>query len=446
MTTLVMAGQLLLGLGLLVFIHELGHFLAARAFGVKVEKFYIFFDFNGVKLFSKKFGDTEYGIGWFPLGGYVKIAGMIDESMDLDQFEKEPEDWELRSKPPWQRLIVMLAGVFMNIVLGIIIFTGSLLYFHKDYIDPKLVEDGVYAYPIGNEVGLETGDRIIAINGTEIERSQDLVSMRVFFGAILTVVRGEDTIKVDLPDEFFKKLQKSKSYFISLENHPFYVDTVLTENPDGTPTLAGQMELQSGDQIVEINGDAVKVFGDLRKLLIQNIGQPLQVVIDREGERVITTTDTLKSPSLGVGIGPKNVYKHAEKTYSFADALRFGTKDGFEAIYYNAVGMAKIFTGKVDAGDSVQSPLGIARIYGPVWQWSRFWYITGLISFILAFMNLLPIPALDGGHVVFIIVEMIQGKPVSQTFMENAQRVGIVLLLGIMLFAIGNDLYKIIFE
>lgn len=448
MGTLVMIGQLTLGLGLLVFIHELGHFLAARAFGVKVEKFFVFFDFNGVKIYSKKIGDTEYGIGWFPLGGYVKIAGMIDESMDLDQMEGEPQPWELRSRPAWQRLIVMLGGVIMNLILGTIIFTGILMYYNQGYIDPKTVKDGIYAYPIAQEVGLQTGDIIETINGSPIQRDADLISMRVLFGAKLGVKRdGRDTV-IDLPDEFFRALQKKKSVFIRLENYPFTIDSVVSEfnagSLKGKPTYAAQLGLQAGDKIIQVNDHPIAVFGDLRNYLAQSLGEPCTVTYIHGSDTIVKTTDTLLTPALGVTV--KDPYYDDKIPYTLGSAIKFGAKDGLEAIYYNAVGLGKIFTGKVPASESVQSPLGIAMIYGKVWQWDRFWYLTGLISFILAFMNLLPIPALDGGHVMFILIEMVQGKPVSQDFMEKAQRVGIILLLGIMLFAFGNDIYKLVIQ
>lgn len=443
MATLIMAGQLLLGLGLLVFIHELGHFLAARAFGVKVEKFYIFFDFNGIKLFSKKIGDTEYGIGWFPLGGYVKIAGMIDESMDLDQMAGEPQPWELRSKAPWKRLIVMLGGIIMNLILGLLIFAGSTLYFQKDYLDPTQVKDGVYVYPLGEEVGLKTGDIVTEINGSPIKRADDLESQSVMFGAVLTVERNGQTETIDLPDTLFQTINNRREPLWSYENFEYSVDSVY-KDVNGQETQAEKLGLQSGDKILSLNGSDATKFGALRWLMFQNLNQPGKFVIERNGQEVTAELDTIRQ--IYLGFLATNPYKDKRVPYTIASAFRFGAKTGFETIYYNAVGLMMTFTGQIDPRESVQSPLGIARVYGSQWIWEKFWKITGLISFILAFMNLLPIPALDGGHVVFILIEMVQGRPVSQKFMENAQKVGILLLLGIMVFAVGNDLYKIIFK
>lgn len=443
MATLIMAGQLLLGLGLLVFIHELGHFLAARAFGVKVEKFYIFFDFNGIKLFSKKIGDTEYGIGWFPLGGYVKIAGMIDESMDLDQMEGEPQPWELRSKAPWKRLIVMLGGIIMNLILGVLIFAGSTMYFKKDYLDPSQVKEGLYVYPLGQEFGLESGDQITMINGDPIVRGEEIMSQQILFGAELTIDRAGEKVEVDLPDTLFQALKNRKEPLWSFENYPFYVDTVIPE-VNGEATQAAKIGIQKNDRFISINGEPVNVYGDYAWLMMNNTNKPVTFEIDRNGTPITLNIDTLRQTILG--FRPQEQYTDKRIPYTVGAALAFGAKDGFATIYYNAIGLAMTFTGKIDPRESVQSPLGIARVYGKQWIWSKFWYITGLISFILAFMNLLPIPALDGGHVMFILVEMVQGRPVSQKFMENAQKVGIILLLGIMVFAVGNDLYKIIFK
>lgn len=434
MEQLTMVGQLLLGLGLLVFIHELGHYLAARAFGIKVEKFYIFFDFGGLKLFSKKIGDTEYGIGWFPLGGYVKISGMIDESMDKEQMETEPEPWEFRSKPAWQRLIVMLAGVFMNVVLGIIIFAFWLMNFKGGYLDPQSVDDGIYAYEMAEEIGLKTGDKILAVDGKPIQREDDLLSLKVFFGEEMTVLRNGDKKTIDLPDNFFQKFSKAKTTFIGFDNHPFYVDSVLPESP---ASIAG---LKSGDRIVRVNDTPIKVFGNLRETLIDEAGNEVELYLQRGNDTIKTTTTVSEGGKLGFTGMPDKIYER--KDYNIGNALYFGAKDGWEAIYFNAVGIGKIFTGDVNASESVQSPIGIAKIYGSKWRWDRFWKLTGLISFILAFMNLLPIPALDGGHVMFIFIEMIQGKPVSESVMEKAQMVGMVIILALMVFAFGNDIYK----
>ncbi len=431
----IMAGQLLLGLGLLVFIHELGHFLAARAFGIRVEKFYIFFDFGGWKLFSKKIGETEYGLGWFPLGGYVKISGMIDESMDKNYQTNEPEPWEFRSKPAWQRFIVMIGGITMNVILGIFIFAFWLLQYKKDYLPPVNVTDGIYAYELAREMGLQPGDKVQEINGKPVQRSIDLMSLKVFFGAELNINRGGEKVMVDLPDDLFQHFKSAKDMFITNENFPFTVDSVLSE----TAMEAG---LKKGDKIIAFNEEPISVYGKMREMTMKNSGQLVTLTLLRNGDTLDIYPKVSEGGTIGFTHQPFPDPYQREK-YTLANSFYFGAKDGFEAIWFNAVGLGKIVTGRVKASDSVQSPIGIARIYGGVWQWDRFWYLTGLISFILAFMNLLPIPALDGGHVMFIIYEAITGKPVSDKFLERAQVVGMVILLAIMTFAFGNDLYKI---
>ncbi len=442
-----MVTQLLLGLGLLVFIHELGHFLAARAFGIRVEKFYVFFDFNGIKLFSKKIGDTEYGIGWFPLGGYVKISGMIDESQDIADLAEEPQPYEFRTKPAWQRLIVMMGGIIMNILLGIVIFTFYQLHFKETYIKAAEIPQGIYAFELAQSYGLKTGDRVVAVNGDPIERLEDLISQKLIFAPAITVVRDGDTMPViQFPDTVFEQLKASRTGLIGLENFEFYVDSVVrySDKEGKRETQAYQMGLQKGDVITSINGAPVKVYGDLKQLLANYDSLPADITVNRGGEIVTMHTDSVENGTLGFigGPDPKELYKPYAQPYTFGQALSWGTKDGLEAMFYNAKGLWWIATGRVGARDSVQSPIGIARIYGGVWDWGHFWKLTGLISFILAFMNFLPIPALDGGHVMFILVEVIQGKPVSQEFMERAQKVGIILIMGLMIFAFGNDILK----
>ncbi|HXH19519.1 MAG TPA: RIP metalloprotease RseP [Chitinophagales bacterium] len=436
MEAVIMGGQLLLGLGLLVFIHELGHYLAARAFGIRVEKFYIFFDFGGWKLFSKRVKNTEYGIGWFPLGGYVKISGMIDESMDKSYQNTPPQPWEFRSKPAWQRFIVMVAGITMNLLLGIFIFAFWLLQYQKEYIPPENIKDGIYAYRLARELGLQTGDKIISINGKPVKRSVDFVSLKVFFGANIEVERGGKIVTVNLPDDLFQHFKTAKTLFISPENFPFVIDSVTTAS-------ARKAGLMKGDRIIAFNGEPVRVWGEMREKTFDHIGKTATLLVLRNSDTLMLEATVTQDSLIGIKIS-EDPYPH--KKYSLASAFYFGTKDGFEAIWFNAAGLMKIISGKVKASESVQSPIGIAMIYGPVWRWEKFWYLTGLISFILAFMNILPIPALDGGHVMFILFEVIRGKPVSDKFLERAQVVGMVVLLALMTFAFGNDLYKIFFK
>lgn len=429
-----MAAQLILGLSILVTLHELGHFWAARAFGIKVEKFYLFFDAWGFKLFSFKIGETEYGMGWLPLGGYVKIAGMIDESMDKEQMKKAPESWEFRSKPAWQRLIVMLAGVTMNVILGITLFAFTLYHYKQEYLPNEAVKDGIYAYELGRDLGLQSGDKIIAINGKSFERFEDAIGPKVLFGADLTVERGGKQIDIDVPSNFYRTVTKvGKGKFIGPDRIPFSVDSVL---PGMAADSAG---LKKGDKITALNNEKINYFGELREKIAVNKGQEVKLEVVRNSDTLLLQPKV--SAEGTIGFTTKNNYE--VERYSVGSAIKYGASDAILALVSNAKGLGKLFTGEEKATDSVQGPIGIAKIYGGVWDWAKFWAITGLLSMVLAFMNILPIPALDGGHVIFLVIEALTGKKFSDTFMERAQIVGMVILLSIMIFAVGNDIWKL---
>jgi regulator of sigma E protease len=439
MTGLIMAGQLILGLAILVTLHELGHFLAARAFGIRVEKFYLFFDAWGFKFFSFTKGHTEYGIGWLPLGGYVKIAGMIDESMDTEQMAHEPQPWEFRSKPAWQRLIVMLGGVTMNVILGIIIFSSLLLFNKKEYLPNSEIKDGIYAYKMGEELGLQTGDKIIAINGKRLERFEDLLSTRIVFGATLTVERNGQTLEIVIPENFYKTSGGNlRSSFIGLSALECVVLAVI---PGENAEKAG---LKKGDKFVMVSGTKISSTDYLKEKLSTVKGKKVLITVDRNGKNLDFETSVTDSGTIGIQIGdvtvsPKN---YSMKAYTLPTAIAFGTSDAIEALVSNAKGLKQVFTGQVKASESVQGPIGIAQIYGGNIDWGRFWTITGLLSMVLAFMNILPIPALDGGHVIFLTIESITRKKFSDKFMERSQVVGMVIVLALMTFAIGNDIWK----
>lgn len=429
-----MAAQLILGLSILVTLHELGHFIAARAFGIKVEKFYLFFDAWGVKLFSFKRGDTEYGIGWLPLGGYVKIAGMIDESMDKEALKLPPQPWEFRSKPAWQRLIVMIGGVTMNALLGIAIFAFTLLYYTKAYLPPGGVSGGIYAYELGQKAGFRNGDQLVAVNGKPLERFSDIASTRVLMGSTVTVNRDGKLIDITIPSDFYRHFNQQKTVlFIGPENFAFVIDTVLPGNP------AAKAGVKKGDRILAIDGVKLTYYGELRERFAKMAGKTVSLIIDRNASPVVLNVQV--GPQGTIGIGPNDVHRYQK--YTFGSALAFGSSDAIEALTSTAKGLGKIITGKEKASESLQGPIGIARIYGPVWNWERFWRITGLLSMVLALMNILPIPALDGGHVIFLLIETISRRKLSDKFMERAQVVGMVLLLTLMVFVIGNDIWKL---
>jgi len=438
MEALIMAVQLILSLSILVVLHEFGHFIAARAFGIKVEKFFMFFDAWGFKLFSFKKGDTEYGIGWLPLGGYVKIAGMIDESMDKEQLKKPAEDWEFRSKPAWQRLIVMIGGVTMNVILGIIIFSFNIAYFEKEYIPMDEVnKTGIYAYDTGREFGFQTGDKILAVNDKKVVRFNDAASLTVLFGAKVTIERNGKTLNIQVPDSAYRTYKNTHHHLYGLENFSFKVDSV----PMGTN--AYKAGLKVGDQFVAINNKEINSYGSFKEELKMLKKKKAQFVVRRNN---VLDTLTIAVDSNGLlGFFPtKPLIK--PKAYTMGEAIVYGTSDAMETMIVNVKGFGRIFNGKEKATESLQGPISIAKMFGPVWDWYKFWRLTGMISMVLAFMNILPIPALDGGHVVFALYEIITRRKPSDKFLEYAQIVGMVILLALMVFAFGNDLFKIFFK
>ena len=458
MNGLIMAGQLLLGLSLLVILHELGHFLAARAFGIKVEKFYLFFDAWGFKLFSFKKGDVEYGVGWLPLGGYVKIAGMIDESMDTEQMAQPAQPWEFRSKPAWQRLIVMLGGIIVNVIVGVFIFWMLTYNVGKSYTVNGKLTDGISVGTLGKEIGLKNGDRILAINGNKLIRFEDAISSKVLFdGAQLTILRGSQTLYVSVPDTILNKLSKNdKENFISPRYRMASVATVLApdEKADQQSFLdrvfgrkfvkpvypAYSAGIKVGDSILAVNGKPITFFDQFKEEVSANKNKQISIQALRKGKPV--NFNLKVGPEGTIGIAPNFIFPEtAHVDYGFAESLPVGAGMAWSTFVDNAKGIGKMITGKLSARN-ISSPIGIAKVYGSTFDWVKFWTLTGLISMALAFMNLLPIPGLDGGHVVFLLIEMVQRKPVSEKVLEKAQIVGFVILICLMVFAFGNDILK----
>jgi regulator of sigma E protease len=434
MNGLVMAAQLIAGLSILVLIHEFGHYIAAIAFKIKVDKFYLFFDAWGFKLFKFKKGNTEYGIGWLPLGGYVKIAGMVDESMDKEQLKQPVQPWEFRAKPAWQRLIVMLAGVIMNTILGIIIFTAILMYYGKHYLPNEEIIDGIYAYQSGRDVGFKTGDKIISLNGNILERFSDVTSTRVLFGAKITINRNGKILDILLPDTLYKSFKDGgKEIFINANNYPLIVENLV---PGKGAEKGGMLP---NDKIISLDTFNINCFGDFSENIHKYSGKTVVIKVIRSDSIIPLNVFVDKSDL--IGISHKMPYKITD--YNFLSALKFGYSDAIEVLSSNAKGLGKVVSGKIKARDSFGGPIAIAQIYGAIWDWSKFWFITGLLSMILALMNILPIPALDGGHVIFLIIEAVSGRKFSDNFMEKAQIVGMIIIFSLMVFAIGNDLFKL---
>lgn len=432
METLIMVGQLLLGLSLLVFVHELGHFLAAKAFGMRVPKFYIFFDAWGKKLWSKQIGETEYGIGWLPMGGYVQISGMIDETQDKSALIGEPQPWEFRAKPAWQRFIVMIAGVVMNVITGILIFTMYLATLEKEYLPVSEVnKDGIYAYEAAKSIGLQNGDKIVAINGKPFDRFKELTSTKVYFGSSLTLERNGQTTTINTPDNFYEQI---KNPFVG----PMYEKVSVNALMPGSN--AEQAGLQIGDKILRIDSTTIDRFVQVGEVLKHHKGGEVQVAIDRNGQAM---TLSAKVDTAGMlGFMPMIDLPYTFKPYTWGSAFKYSFKDGYDLVASQLIAFKLMFTGRLSVRDNLASPIAIARIYGGQWDWKRFWRITGLLSFVLAFMNVLPIPALDGGHMLFIVIETVTRRKISDAVLERAQIIGMILLLCLMVFAFGNDIYK----
>lgn len=438
MGVLIMILQLILGLSVLVAVHEFGHYIAARAFGMRVHKFFIFFDAWGKKLWSKKIGETEFGIGIIPFGGYVQIAGMIDETQNADALAKDPEPWEFRAKPAWQRLIVMLGGIIMNIITGILIFFLLSYTQGENYIPNERVE-GIIVGEIGESIGLRTGDKVIAINGQAVERFNDLFSSEVLLGdnVVFTVVRAGDTLQVQLPNNLADKVIDNKEGFIL--PIPYLTNYEIVKIAPNSP--AEKAGLQVGDKIVGVNSDSIRHFYELSEVLAKHKNQDVTLKVLRQGQVIELTATVGKDGKLGFQPAFFNQL-YERKELSLGEALVKGTNTAFNVIIDNIKGFRKIFRGEVSASKSLSGPIGIGAIYGSVWDWVHFWTITGLLSMVLAFMNLLPIPALDGGHVVFLLLEIISGRPMPEKVLEKAQQVGMILLLALMVFAVFNDLFK----
>ena len=435
MDTLIMVAQLILGLSILVGLHELGHLLTAKMFGMRVEKFSIGFP---PKIVGFKWGETEYSIGAIPLGGFVKISGMVDESMDTEQLSSEPQPWEFRSKPAWQRLIVMLGGIIVNVITGVVIFV--VLVYQKGetyYSRDQVIEHGIVAYDIGKMIGFQDGDKILDINGEPYRSINDLSSGEALLSSegFYTVERDGELIRIDIPRGFINSFSNEESMmkFINIRA-PFEVGEVMSGSP------ASNIGLQPKDKIIGINDKPIVYFNELQSALAEVKGKQATLVIEREGQQLEKSAAVSPEGTIGIVINP--LLEPVVQKYGISESISKGTERAFGVVIVNARALGKMFTGEVSA-KNVSGPIGMAKIYGSRWDWVKFWSITGLISMILAFMNLLPIPALDGGHVMFLLYEMVSGQAPSDKFLENAQKVGMVLLLALMVFAIGNDILKI---
>lgn len=440
-----MVGQLMLSLSILIVLHEYGHFAPARWFGTRVEKFYLFFN-PGFELFKKQIGETEYGIGWLPLGGYVKISGMVDESFDTEQLASEPQPWEFRSKPAWQRLIIMLGGVTVNFILGFFIFAMVLWAYGEEYLPTQNVRYGIYADTLGQQLGLRTGDKVLSVDGKPMEKFSDRFVLReIVINNARNITVERDGQRVDLPvDERFVSLLSShenKDKRLFSGRYPFVAGDLVKGSP------AEGAGLLSGDSIIAFNGQPTPFFDNFLALATQNPNKKVTVTAVRNGQ--VKEFNLTTTPEGKVGIVPYNetyFFETSRQEYSLLAALPAGVIKGWGFLTDQVKAFGQIFRGRIKASESLGGFASIGRMFGDVWVWERFWTMTAILSLILAFMNLLPIPALDGGHVVFLLYEVVSGRKPSDKFMEYATMVGFVIVIALVLYANGLDLVRYIFK
>lgn len=438
MDLFIQASQFILSLSLLIVLHELGHFIPAKIFKTKVEKFYLFFD-PYFSIFKKKIGGTEYGIGWLPLGGYVKIAGMIDESMDKEQMAKPPQPWEFRSKPAWQRLIIMIGGVAVNVILAIVIYAGIAMSYGEDYLPNDNMVYGISTDSLGTAIGIEGGDKIVAIGSTKIQRYSDIGKEIILTDEnSITVSRNGELKKLNFSDEQKGMIIRRKSRFI-LPRIPFVIGEI-------TDTSAAKGILNIGDSIVGINGSPMSFYDQIIETVPNYANQELVYNIYRNGNRENLKVMVPKSGIVGIrAYGTNNYLDYAHTDYNFFEAIPKGLGMAKEQLVDYARQLGVIFTPETGAYKEVGGFIMIMDQFPSEWNWRFFWGFTAFLSIMLAFLNILPIPALDGGHVVFVLWEMISGRKPSQKVLEYSQVVGFIILLALILLVNGNDIWKKIF-
>jgi len=434
----VKAIQLLLSLSILIVLHELGHFIPAKLFKTRVEKFFLFFDVK-FALFKKKIGETTYGIGWLPLGGYVKISGMIDESMDKEQMAKPPQPWEFRSKPAWQRLIIMLGGVTVNIIVGFFIYAMILYFYGRDITTNAELPEGFAIEQSFKEYGFRDGDQILLVNGEPFEDVTD-INKHLFLRDVNSItVRHKDGAEeaIAIPEDIGTEMFKKDVLYPFSEIRKPIVDTVVADYP------AAEAGFKKGDVITAVNGEPVTYWHEFQKGIQENIKEngtvDNAVTVNRNGtERTLTVKPTEKG-LIGVNIAPN--FRTIE--YSFGESITGGVGYGYSILRDYVTQFKYVFTAK--GATQVGGFGAIGSLFPDTWNWPSFWQTTALISIILAFMNILPIPALDGGHVMFLLYEIVSGRKPNDKFMEYAQMVGFFLLIALVLFANGNDIYRWLF-
>lgn len=435
--------QLLLSLSILIVLHEGGHFLFSRLFKVRVEKFYLFFN-PWFSLFKIKKGSTEYGIGWLPLGGYVKISGMIDESMDKEAMKKPAKPYEFRSKPAWQRLLIMLGGVLVNLILGFLIYSAVLFTWGEQYLPNENIKDGIWVTDsLLMDMGLQNGDKILSVDDKKIERYSD-ITLSMLNGGHVTIERNGERQTIDLPRDFAGQLVENKSQLVVYPRIPFYIKQV----PDSSVNAGAGLEPK--DHVTAIAGKSVKYYDQAAPILNKHHGDTIPLKVERESG--IKEVEVFVNPSGKIQVEvailrPSDlerlgIYDYQTKKYGFFESIPAGFHRAWSTLSSYIEQFKLILQPKTGAYKGLGGFGTIMNLFPTAWDWQSFWELTAFLSLILAFMNILPIPALDGGHVMFLLYEIIAGRKPNEKFMEYAQMIGMVLLLGLLLYANGMDVLR----
>lgn len=441
MDTLIQITQLILCLSILVVLHELGHFLPAKYFKTKVEKFYLFFD-PWFSLAKKKIGETEYGIGWLPMGGYVKIAGMVDESMDTDQLKREPEPWEYRSKPAWQRLIIILGGVIVNFLLAWVIYAGVFSFYGQKFTaSDKFQENGLMFSEAAKMAGFQDGDKIVSVDGKTQPHFERMV-LDVLLGDTVQVLRDGKQVDIPLTDERIKSFMNGarKGWLMSPRMKGIIVDSIPAESHNA------QVGLLKGDAIVGVEGKGITYFDELAPVLDSRRGDSIRLEVLRDGNSLSLLA--MVSDSAKIGFFPRNTLPMEDMLqvnhFNFFSALPVAGREAWQSLVYQIKQFKLIIRPQTEAYKQVSGPLRLFKVFRPEWNWEHFWKFTAMFSVWLGFINLLPIPGLDGGHATFLIAEMLTGKKPTERTQEIVQTVGMIILLTLMALVFGNDIWHLI--
>jgi len=439
-TILIKTAQLLLSLSILVVLHEMGHFMFARLFKTRVEKFYLFFN-PWFSLFKVKKGDTEYGIGWLPLGGYVKISGMIDESMDKEAMKLPAQPWEFRSKPAWQRLLIMVGGVLMNFLFALIIYVGVLYAWGESYLPTSNAVYGIEVNEVGEQIGFQNGDKILTIDNKEIENFNKVVPTIVLDNAkTVQVERNGRKVDVEISDADLALMLKSKEILTWRKPFAIQIGRLAKDLP------AKKAGLQVDDEFISVDGKQFQYYDEFTSYLGSKKGETINLELIRNGEKITKSVEVTEDGKIGFNARFTNLDMFEFKTvkYGLIESIPAGIDRGVQTTGDYLKQFKLFFRKETKAYESLGGFATIGSIFPGTWDWYSFWNMTAFISIILAIMNLLPIPALDGGHVMFLFGEMITGRKPNEKFLEYAQIAGMILLLALVLYANANDIIKII--